>query len=160
MQELVKISKTGFEKLNAELAELEKQRVKVAKDVADAREQGDLTENGAYIYGRQQLGFIDGRLGELRGKINFSQVIDCTKVTCDKAQFGTCVKILDIDKQQHITYQLLGPHDADIDQGSISILSPVGKAIHGLSVGDKGTADIPRGNFNFQVVEISKSQIE
>lgn len=160
MPDVVKISKTGFEKLKAELAELEKQRVKVAKDVAEAREQGDLKENGAYIYGRQQLGFIDGKLGELRGRINFSEVVDCTRVSSDKADFGTCVKILDLDKQQHITYQLLGPYDADIDEGSISILSPVGQAIHGLTVGDKGSADIPRGEFNFEVVEIAKSEIE
>ncbi len=65
MPDVVPISKTGLEKLQAELAELKKKRVRVAQDVAEAREQGDLKENGAYIYGRQELGFIDGRLGEL-----------------------------------------------------------------------------------------------
>ena len=160
MADLTPISKTGFEKLKVELADLEKERVRVAQDVAEAREQGDLKENGAYIYGRQQLGFIDGRLGELKGKINYSEIIDCTKVSADKANFGTVVKILDMDKQQHITWQLLGPHDADIDEGSISILSPVGEAMAGLAVGDKGTANIPRGEFNFEVVEITKSDVE
>jgi len=70
------------------------------------------------------------------------------------------VKILDMDTQKHVTYQLLGPHDADIDDGSISILSPVGEAIKDLSVGDKGSATIPRGEFNFEVVEITNSEVE
>ncbi len=160
MAELVPISKTGFEKLKAELSELEKKRIEVAKDVADAREQGDLKENGAYIYGRQELGFIDGRLGEIRGKINFSEVIDCTKVQCDKAVFGAVVKLLDTDAQKHLVYQLLGPNDADISEKSISIHSPVGDAILGLAMGDTGSVNIPRGEFNFEVVEISKSDIE
>jgi len=160
MADLIPISKTGFEKLKAELSRLEKERVRVARDVAEAREQGDLRENGAYIYGRQQLGFIDGRLGELRGSMNHSQIIDCTKVQCDKAMFGTVVKLLDLDTQKHVTYQLLGPKDADIDNGSISIHSPVGDAILGLSIGDKGSATIPRGQFNFEVIEISKSDVE
>jgi len=160
MVDLVPISKTGFAKLKEEVKELGKARVQVAKDVAEAREQGDLKENGAYIYGRQQLGFVDGRLGELRGKINHSDVINCTQVKCGKAVFGTVVKILDMDTNKHITYQLLGPNDADIDEGSISIHSPIGDAIHGLSAGDKGNATIPRGEFNFEVIEISKSDIE
>jgi transcription elongation factor GreA len=160
MPELMPISKTGLEKLKAEVKELEQERVRVAQDVAEAREQGDLKENGAYIYGRQQLGFIDGRLGELRGKINFSDVIDCTTVQPDKAVFGTVVKIRDLDEDKEITYQLLGPHDADIDEGSISILSPVGDAIHGLTVGDKATATIPRGEFNFEILDITKSNVE
>jgi len=160
MAELVPISKTGFEKLKEELDKLEKERVRVAKDVAEARKQGDLKENGAYIYGRQQLGFIDGRLGELKASINYSQIIDCTKVGCDKAVFGTVVKLLDLDTQKHVTYQLLGPMDSDIDEGSISIHSPVGDAVLGLSKGDKGSVTIPRGEFNFEIIEISKSEIE
>ncbi len=160
MPELIPISKTGFEKLKEELSELEEKRKKVAKDVAEAREQGDLKENGAYIYGRQQLGFIDGRIGEIKGSMNFADIVDCTKVSCDKAAFGTVVTIKDLDADKNITYQLLGPNDADLDNGSISIHSPVGDAIVGLAVGDKATANIPRGEFNFEVVEITKSDIE
>jgi transcription elongation factor GreA len=160
MYDLVPISQTGFNKLHEELSELEKEAVVVRKRVGDAREQGDLKENGEYIYGRQELGFIEGRLGELRGKINRSKVVDCTKVACDKAEFGTVVTLLNLDTQKKVTYQLLGPHDADIDNGSISIHSPVGDAIYGLSVGDKGSAKNPGGVFSFEVIDIAKSQIE
>jgi transcription elongation factor GreA len=160
MHDLVPISKTGLNKLHEELSQLEKEAVEVRKRVGEAREQGDLKENGEYIYGRQELGFIEGRLGELRAKINWSKVVDCTQVQCDKAVFGTVVTLLNLNTQEKVIWQLLGPHDADIDTGSISIHSPVGDAIHGLSQGDKASVKNPRGMFHFEVIDITKSQIE
>ncbi len=160
MLDLVPISLTGFNKLMEEVKQLEKEAVEVRKRVSDAREQGDLRENGEYIYGRQQLGFIEGRLGELRGKINQSEKIDCTKVQTDRAVFGTLVTLLNLKTGQKVTYQLLGPNDADIDTGSISIHSPVGDAIHMLSVGEKAAVTTPAGEFQYEVIDIAKSQIE
>ncbi len=160
MLDCVQISQTGFNKLHEELGQLEKERAQVVKRVAEAREQGDLKENGAYIYGRQQLGSIDGRLGELRANINRSEIVDCTTVQCDRAMFGIVVTLLDLNTQEKATYQLLGPNDADYDTGSISIHSPVGDAILGLSVGDKASVTIPRGEYHFEVIDIAKSQIE
>ncbi|MCE5341906.1 MAG: transcription elongation factor GreA [Planctomycetaceae bacterium] len=160
MIELVPISLTGFSKLMEEMAQLEKEAAELRKRVSEAREMGDLKENGEYIYGRQELGFIEGRLGELRTNINRSEKIDCTKVQCDKAVFGTVVTLVDQNTKEKVTYQLLGPNDADLDAGSISIYSPVGDAVHGLAVGDKGMVKKPKGEFHFEVVEITKSQIE
>ena len=160
MYDLVQISQTGFAKLNEELSKLEKERAEVSKRVAEAREQGDLSENAEFIYGREQLGIIDGRLGELRTKINQSEIIDCTTVEIDQARFGNVVTVLDLDTQKKVTYQLLGPNDAEYDMNSISIRSPVGNAILGLSVGDKASATIPRGEYRFEVIDIAKSQIK
>ncbi len=160
MLDLVPISKTGFNKLKEELDRLEKELTEVRKRVAEAREQGDLRENGAYIYGREQQGFVEGQISELMGKINRSDIVDCTKVECNRAVFGTVVSLLDLNTQEKATYQLLGPNDADYDTGSISIHSPVGDAIFGLSVGDKASVTIPRGEFHFEVIDITKSQIE
>jgi len=159
MLDPVPISKTGFQKLKEELAELEKELTEVRIAVAEAREQGDLKENGAYIYGRQRQGFIDGQIGELKTQINQSDIVDCTKVDTDRAEFGTIVHLLDLDTQEKVTYQLLGPADADIDEGSISIYSPVGDAIWGLKVGEKVSVKIPAGQRNFEVKEITKSDI-
>ena len=159
MRDLVQISQTGFKKLKEELSKLEKERIEVGKRVSEAREQGDLKENGEYIYGRQQLGFIEGRLGELRTQINRSEVVDCSMVESDRVLFGTVVTLLDLNTQKKLTYQLLGPFDADIDPYGISIHSPVGDAIIGLSVGDKSSVMIPRGEFHFEVLDIAKSQI-
>jgi transcription elongation factor GreA len=159
MVELVPISMTGFNKLMEEMAQLEKEAAELRKRVGEAREMGDLKENGEYIYGRQELGFLEGRLGELRTQINRSEKIDCTKVSCDKAVFGTIVTLVDLNTQDKVTYQLLGPNDADLDTGSISIYSPVGDAIHGLAVGDKGMVKKPKGEFHFEVTQIAKSEV-
>jgi transcription elongation factor GreA len=156
----VPISKTGFKKLHEELEQLEKEAVRVREDVATARELGDLTENGAYICGRERLGFLEGQIGELKGKINRSDIVDCTKVECDRAGFGTVVSLLDLDTQKKVVYQLLGPDDADYDTGSISIHSPVGSAILGLVVGDKVSVTIPRGECHYEVIGIAKGEIE
>jgi len=160
MLDVVPISKTGFSKLKEELGKLEEELTRVRIDVAAAREQGDLKENGAYIYGREQQGFIEGQIGELKGKINRSDIVDCTQVETDEAAFGTVVTLLDQDTQEKVTYQLLGPDEADTDTGSISIESPVGEAILGLSVGDEVTVTIPRGDRNFKVIGIARSEIE
>lgn len=160
MYDLVPISLTGLKKLHEELAELEKEAVEVRKRVGEARLQGDLKENGEYIYGRQQLGFLEGRMGEIRAKINRSEKVDCTKVSCDKAVFGTVVTLLNLDTQEKVTYQLLGPHDADIDEGSISIHSPVGDAIHQLAVGERASVKNPRGVSQFEVVDIARPNVE
>jgi transcription elongation factor GreA len=160
MVNLIPISKTGFDKLHAELEELEKERVVVSKRVGEARAQGDLKENGEYIYGRERLGFIDGSLGELRTKINMSEVVDCLTVESDKANFGTVVTLLDINTKQKMEFQLLGPNDADFDNGSISIHSPVGEAVFGLTNGEMSSVMIPRGELCFEVLEIAKSEIQ
>ena len=94
--------------------------------------------------------------GELKGKLNRAEIIDCTKVECDKANFGTVVTLLDLDTQKKITYQLLGPDDADFDTGSISIHSPIGSAIIGCMVGEKISVELPRGVRNLEVVDITK----
>ena len=90
MYETEQISRTGYNKLMAELTHLEKKELpEVRRTVAAAREEGDLKENGAYIYGRQRQGQIEGRIGELKAKLNSADIIDCTKVECDSAVFGT-----------------------------------------------------------------------
>lgn len=161
MLDPVPISKTGFNKLKEELHRLENVELpEVQRTVAEARELGDLRENGAYIYGRERQGFIVGQIRELRGKINRSDVVDCTKVECDRADFGTVVTLLDLDTNEKIIYQLLGPDEADFDEGSISIHSPVGEALLGHAVGDKISVTIPAGDRHFEVLDIASSEIE
>ena len=87
------ISQTGHNKLKEELSELEKEADDLRIRVAEARDMGDLKENGEYIYGRQNLGFVEGRMGEIRGKINSSETVDCTKVLCDRVDFGAIVTL-------------------------------------------------------------------
>ena len=161
MYEPVPISRTGYNKLKEELERLQNEELpEVQQAVAEARELGDLKENGAYIYGRERQGFIVGRIGELKGTLSRADVIDCTKVECDRARFGTVVTLLDLDTQEKITYQLLGPNEANYDAGSISVQSPVGRAILGHQVGEQVSVTIPRGDRHFEVIDIVKSEFD
>jgi transcription elongation factor GreA len=161
LRKLEPMSRTGYNRLMKELNHLETVELpEVRKTVAEAREEGDLKENGAYIYGRQRQGHIEGRIGELKGKLNRADIIDCTKVECDKANFGTVVTLLDLDTQQKVTYQLLGPDDADFETGSISIYSPVGSAIIGRVPGERISVDLPRGERHLEVIEIAKPDVD
>jgi len=161
MRETEPMSRTGYNKLMKELERLETVELpEVRQAVAAAREEGDLKENGAYIYGRQRQGHIVGRIGELKGKLHRADIIDCTKVECDRAVFGTVVSLLDLDTKEKVTYQLLGPDDGDIDTGSISIYSPVGNAILGHSAGDKISVQLPRGERHLEVIDIARPKVD
>lgn len=154
------ISQTGYDKLKEELERLEIEAAELRIRVGEARLQGDLKENGEYIYGRQNLGFVEGRLGEVRGKLNFSRPTDCTQVPLDKAGFGAVVTLRNLDNNAAITWQLLGPHDADLTDDSISILSPIGQAILDHKPGDQFTATVPRGEMHFELLEITRSEFK
>lgn len=160
MQEIMPISQTGRQKLEEELVRLEKEAVELRERVAEARAQGDLRENGEYIYGRQNLGFVEGRMGEIRGKLNFSKAVDCTEVLCDKAAFGTVVTLRNLENNRKVVFQLLGPYDADLTEDSISIVSPIGEAMLDHVAGDTFTAVVPRGELRYEVLEINKSEIK
>ncbi len=160
MPKVIQISQTGRKKLEDELVKLEKESEEVRARVAEAREQGDLSENAEYTYGRQNLGFIEGRMGEVRGKINFSKPVDCTTVPTDKAAFGTVVTLKNLENDKKVVFQLLGMYDSDLTDNSISIQSPVGQAILDRKVGEQFTAVVPRGEIRYEVLEISKSEIQ
>jgi transcription elongation factor GreA len=158
MLELVPISQTGYSRLKEELERLQREELPdVMRAVADAREHGDLRENAEYISGRERQGFIVGRISELKGMLNRSDIVDCTKVDCGTAGFGTVVTLLDLGTGVKVTYQLLGPDEADSSMGSISIHSPIGSSILGHSIGDKVSVEIPRGDRHFEVVDIARS---
>jgi transcription elongation factor GreA len=161
MRDLEPMSRTGYNRLMEELKQLEEVELpEVQRTVAEAREEGDLRENAAYIYGRQRQGHIVGRIGELKGLLNQADIVDCTTVNCDRAEFGTVVTLLDLDTKKKVTYQLLGPGESDTDLGSISIKSPIGSAILGLTIGETATVKVPRGDRNLEVIDIAKPEVD
>jgi transcription elongation factor GreA len=161
MRELKPMSRAGYNKLMTELNRLEKVELpEVRATVAQAREEGDLKENGAYIYGRIRQGEIEGRISELKGKLNRADIVDCTKINCDRAGFGTIVSLLDLNTKEKVTYQLLGPDEADFDTGSISIDSPIGRTIINQAIGDKIVVKVPRGDRHLEVINISRPEVD
>jgi transcription elongation factor GreA len=154
------MSKSGNQKLKEELHRLESvDRREIVKAIEVARGHGDLKENAEYHAAKERQGLVEGRILELRDKLGRAEVIDCTKVPINRAVFGTVVRLLDLENDEEITYQLLGPEEADVKHGSISVLSPLGRSIIGKEVGDDVVAKTPGGTREFEVVLITASDI-
>jgi len=103
---------------------------------------------------------VEGRILELKNKLGRAEIIDCAKVTIERAVFGTVVTLMDLTTEVEVTYQLLGPEEADVKKGSISVLSPLGKALLGKEVGDEVLTKTPGGMREFEVILISASAIQ
>lgn len=159
MVQRIPMSKAGNQKLKEELIKLERvERGIVVKAIETAREHGDLKENAEYHAAKDRQGHIEGRILELKDKLSRAEVIDCSKVKTDRVFFGTIVKLLDMDSEEEVTYQLLGPEEADVKNGSISVLSPLGKSMIGKEIGDDVVARTPGGTREFEVIDIRQSQ--
>ena len=158
MVERIPMSKMGNGKLRAELEHLERvERAAVVKAIETAREHGDLKENAEYHAAKERQGHIEGRILELKDKLSRAEVIDCSKVSCEKAVFGTVVQLLDMETDEEVAYQLLGPEEADVKNGSISVMSPLGRSILGKEIGDEVVAKTPGGTREFEVIKITQS---
>ncbi|WP_457574614.1 transcription elongation factor GreA [Desulfolithobacter sp.] len=161
MVERIPMSKTGHQRLREELDRLERvDRHEVVKAIEIARAHGDLSENAEYHAAKERQGMIEGRIMELKDKLGRAEVIDCSQVSCDKAVFGTVVTLMDMDTDEEVTYQLLGPEEADVKKGSISVLSPLGRSILGKEIGDEVVTKTPGGVREFEVVDIKPSPVE
>jgi transcription elongation factor GreA len=153
------MSKAGHQKLKEELQHLERvERGEVVKAIETAREHGDLKENAEYHAAKERQGHIEGRILELRDKLSRAEVIDCSKVNTERVVFGVIAQLLDVDSEEEVTYQLLGPEEADVKNGSISVLSPLGRSMIGKKVGDEVVAKTPGGTREFEVIDIRQPQ--
>ena len=160
MVQIVPISKTGHGRLREELERLQRvDRIEVIKAIEVAREHGDLKENAEYHAAKERQGFIEGRIMELKDKLGRAEIIDCSKVRCDKVVFGTVVSVGDLDTDEEITYQLLGPEEANMKNNCISVLSPLGGAMLGKEVGDDFKVVTPGGVRQMEILKISRPDV-
>ena len=156
MADKIPMTKKGHVRLTEELERLRKvDRPRNIKDIEEARGHGDLSENAEYHAAKERQGFIECRMQELQGKLALAQVIDTSKLSNEKVVFGATVVLLDQDSEDEKKYTLVGTDEADLKEGKISILSPVGKALIGHRVGDVVTIRIPAGTVDYEVLEIA-----
>ena len=126
----------GLEKIKLELNRLKKEeRPSIIKAISTAREHGDLKENAEYHAAKEKQSFTEGRIAELEDVTSRSQVIDLTKLSGKTVTFGTKVKIVDEETDQETLYEIVGPYEADLNSGLISIASPIAKALIGKELG-------------------------
>ena len=153
--ERVPITKEGYETLKKELEHLRKvERPKNIKAIEEARSHGDLSENAEYEAAKNRQAFIGGRLNELEYKLARAEIIDPDTMPKDRAVFSSLVVLENIDTGENVEYRLVGPDESNIDQGLISVSSPLGKAIVGKKPGDEINLQTPGGQRSYELVEI------
>ena len=151
------ITKRGAEKLRAELHELKTvQRPWVINAIAEARAQGDLSENAEYDAAKDRQGFIEGRIQEIDSKLSAAQIIDPTTFEPgSKVVFGATVELEAQDAGGMVTYQIVGEDEADLKLGFINIASPIARALIGKEEGDLAEVQAPGGLKRYEIVRVS-----
>ena len=153
----IPITKRGAEKLKEELHRLKTvDRPAVINAIAEARAQGDLSENAEYDAAKDRQGFIEGRIQEIEGKLSMAQIIDpCALDAGGRVVFGATVALEDEDSGDAVTYQIVGEDEADLKQGLINISSPIARALIGKEEGDVAEVQAPGGVRRYEIVSVS-----
>lgn len=153
----IPITKRGAEKLKAELHKLKTvDRPWVINAIAEARAQGDLSENAEYEAAKDRQGFIEGRIQEIDGKLSAAQIIDPAELDAGgRVVFGATVQLEDENSGDRVTYQIVGEDEADIKLGFINIGSPIARALIGKVEGDTAEVQAPGGIRHYEVVAVS-----
>jgi transcription elongation factor GreA len=141
----------GYERLIAELKALREERPKIVEAIEEARAHGDLSENAEYHAAKERQGQVEMSISDLEDKVSRAQIIDPATLSGDKIIFGATVTLLD-DDDKPVTYQIVGPYEADAKIGRISYNSPLGKALIGRKVEDEIEVTVPSGD-RFYVVD-------
>ncbi|MBW1778905.1 MAG: transcription elongation factor GreA [Deltaproteobacteria bacterium] len=153
--ERIPITYNGYMTLKKELERLlSVERPKNIQAIEDARGHGDLSENAEFDAAKDRQGFLEGRISELQYKLSHMDIIDPEKVPKDRAVFGATVVLENIDTGEEVSYQLVGPDESNVEEGKISILSPLGKALVGKSPGSEVEVQTPGGRRCFELIEI------
>jgi len=150
------ITPTGYQKLQEELQRLLKiDRPNNIKDISEARAHGDLSENAEYHAAKEKQSFIVGRIQDLKTKLALADVIDPSRISQNKIAFGATVKVLDVATDEEKNFMLVGPDEADVKNGKISISSPVGKSLLNKGIGDVVIIKAPAKTMEYEILEIS-----
>ncbi len=151
----VPITRDGYERLKIELQRLQREeRPAVIKAIEEARAHGDISENAEYEAAKEKQGLIETRINDLTQKLGFSEIIDPTDDDNGRITFGSTVVMEDLETGEVTSYQLVGPYEADVQAGTISVTSPLGKALIGKEEGEEVRVQTPKGIRNVEILEI------
>ncbi|WP_207102932.1 transcription elongation factor GreA [Paracoccus shandongensis] len=150
----IPMTRGGFAALERELGDLKsKERPAIIRQIAEAREHGDLSENAEYHAAREKQGFIEGRIKELESILSRAEQIDTAKLS-GSVKFGAIVNLVDEDTDEERTYQIVGEAEADIERGLLNIRSPLARALIGKDVGDSVEVTTPGGQRSYEILAI------
>jgi len=146
---------TGFNRLQEELKRLKSiDRPAIIRQIAEARDHGDISENAEYHAARERQSFIEGRVIELEDKIARAEVIDVSKLSGKLVKFGATVTLSDEETEEEAVYQIVGEDEADIAKGRLSVTSPLARALIGKGIGDSVEVTTPRGARSYEIIKV------
>ena len=153
--ERVPMTKQGAEALREELKYLKgEKRARIVEAISTARAHGDLSENAEYHAAKEEQGFNEGRIRELEDKLARAHIIDPATIDSDKIVFGATVDLIDLETGTEVTYQIVGVDEADLEQGKISITSPIARALIGKEAGDVAVVQAPGGEREYEIQDV------
>jgi transcription elongation factor GreA len=142
-------------KLEQEIAALDIElRIDLPREISKARAHGDLSENAEYHAAKERQGIVNARLGQLRARLRELSMIDMSRIPRDRVGLGSSVTVIDLTKDEEITYRLVTSEDADVAAGRISTTSPIGKGLLGKRVGDTVKVQIPGGMREMEITQL------
>tara|TARA_B100000676_G_C17813853_1_gene698915 strand:- start:27 stop:482 length:456 start_codon:yes stop_codon:yes gene_type:complete len=144
----------GHARLKEELLRLKEERPRVIQEIAEAREHGDISENAEYHAAKERQGMIEARLSELETKIALAEVIDISNLKGERVQFGATVTLLDEETDKQSIYQIVGADEAEVNEGRLSIASPLARSLIGKEVGDAVEITTPNGIHGYEILKI------
>lgn len=151
----IPMTKDGLQRLREELTQLlNVERPKNLKAIEEARGHGDLSENAEYHAAKERQAFLEVKINEIKNAINSAMVVDVEAGPADRVVFGRTVVLFNVQTEQEVSYQLVGPYETDPDHGRISVNSPIGQALIGREKGDEVKVRTPRGVQEFEILEI------
>lgn len=154
--EKVPFTKEGLAKLKQELTHLVNvERPQNIRAIAEARSHGDLSENAEYHAAKEKQSFLEGKINELTDVIAKAEVVSADSHSGDRVVFGNIVLLYNLQTDEEIRYQLVGPYESDPENGRISVTSPLGQALIGKRIGDEIRVQVPRGVQEYEILEIS-----
>jgi transcription elongation factor GreA len=153
--ERIPMTREGAEAMREELNFLKgEKRHQIIRAIEEARAHGDLSENAEYHAAKEEQGMNEARIKLLEDKLARAQIIDPKTIVSDRVVFGATVKLLDLDTDKEITYKIVGEDEANIEKGTISITSPIARALIGKEEGDMVTVRAPGGDRELEIIEV------
>ncbi len=152
----VPMTQLGADQLRDELDRLKQvERPRIIAAIAEARAHGDLKENAEYHAAKEQQGFVEGRIRDIESKLSNAQIIDVTRLANNgKVVFGSTVKLINLETEEEVVYQIVGEDEANIKAKKISVSSLIARALIGKNVGDEVEVKTPAGLAGFEVVQV------
>ena len=152
--EKVPMTAEGLAALEEELKRLKEERPLISKAIGVAREHGDLSENAEYHAAKERQGLVEARLKDIEGIVSHAQVIDPAALSGDTVKFGATVMVIDEDTDEESTYRIVGSHESDAKSGSLSVTSPLARALIGKTIGDSVEVNTPKGNKFYEIADV------